>query len=106
MGVTEGIWNFYLTIFAIMIILAEIRKPEKFLYYFTFLKSFGGRGLFILFVGTLLFDVNAIYRFIIGVIFCVIGVTYIIIYFKTTDLDDERDEREEKYKDNSQKVPQ
>lgn len=75
------IFTFYLALFIGLLVISII-KWERVLMYFTFLTTRKGVGMFMIFVGSLLFDWNEIFEMAVSVLLILIGILYIIYGFK------------------------
>lgn len=71
-----------LSFFALLLAMAEFNFGF-FLKYFNFLDSYVGRGLFIVFLGSILLS-NQLYAIIVGVIIIVVGIAYMVVGSKAT----------------------
>ena len=64
--------------FSILLVLSEFRI-DRFLRYVNFMKHGLARGLYIIFLGTLMFGQEGIVEIIVGAIVIALGVLYIIV---------------------------
>ena len=62
---------------------------------FTFMAPFLGRGIFIIFAGSILFDWNHLAEFFTSLICIIVGILYIIYGFKYDDWSEFNKKREE-----------
>ncbi|KFY08035.1 hypothetical protein V492_06593 [Pseudogymnoascus sp. VKM F-4246] len=70
----------YVIIFGLAIAALEFQIPPQVSRYASFLFSFLGRGVFYIFVGTILFH-DSIVRYIIGSIIGIVGLGYSVLEF-------------------------
>ncbi|KFY29270.1 hypothetical protein V493_02445 [Pseudogymnoascus sp. VKM F-4281 (FW-2241)] len=70
----------YVIIFGLAIAALEFQIPPQVSRYASFLFSFLGRGIFYIFIGTILFH-DHVLRYIIGAIIGLIGVSYAALEF-------------------------
>lgn len=75
------IFTFYLVLFIGLLVISII-KWERILMYFTFLTTRKGVGIFMIFIGSLLFDWNEIFEMAVSILLIIIGVVYIVYGFK------------------------
>ncbi|KAM0327906.1 hypothetical protein ACHAQA_005304 [Verticillium albo-atrum] len=76
-GIILGV---YVIIFGLCTALLEFQIPPQVSRYASFLFSFLGRGVFYIFIGSILLD-NHILRIIAGSIIGIIGVAYVVLEF-------------------------
>ncbi|KAL4464165.1 hypothetical protein ABPG72_008567 [Tetrahymena utriculariae] len=76
----DKIWNFYWIVFGLMIILAEFNF-KYLLTYFNFLETQLGRGLFYIFIGTIMLGLPA-YILAIGLFNIALGLVVLYIHHK------------------------
>ncbi|KAH8894087.1 COPI associated [Thozetella sp. PMI_491] len=70
----------YVIIFGLAIALLEFQIPPQVSRYASFLFSFLGRGIFYIFVGSILLNFNTL-RIIAGTIVGIVGVAYAVLEF-------------------------
>lgn len=70
--------SLYYILFGVLCILMEL-PWERTLTFFAFLKYCLGKSLFLLFCGTLVFDLDVWYRLIVGILLIVAGCIYLIL---------------------------
>ncbi|KAF3350480.1 hypothetical protein VD0002_g5914 [Verticillium dahliae] len=76
-GIIVGV---YVIIFGLCTALLEFRVPPQVSRYASFLFSFLGRGVFYIFIGSILLSDNVL-RIIAGSIVGIIGVSYVVLEF-------------------------
>ncbi|ROT39444.1 COPI associated [Sodiomyces alkalinus F11] len=76
-GVIIGV---YVVVFGLCTALLEFQIPPQVSRYASFLFSFLGRGIFYIFIGSIILSDN-IFRIIAGSIIGIIGVTYAVLEF-------------------------
>jgi len=76
------IYTVYVIIFVVMLFIADISrlhvKIRKILFLFTFLHQWIGRGMFIIFIGALLFDWHYIFECITSIVSIIVGISFIV----------------------------
>ncbi|TVY85425.1 Golgi apparatus membrane protein tvp15 [Lachnellula suecica] len=90
--VASGIWHMipfafsgfivalYVILFGAATALLEFQIPPQISRYASFLFSFLGRGVFYIFVGTVLFD-TSVFKNILGSIIALVGLVYVVLEF-------------------------
>lgn len=89
------IWTFYQILFMAMLVVSIIRV-HRVLVFFSFLSTKIGVGIFMIFIGTLLFDWNAIFQMCVAIVLGVIGGLYIFYGIKVGDQDQKEEEERKK----------
>ncbi|KAI9883513.1 MAG: rRNA-processing protein las1 [Watsoniomyces obsoletus] len=80
-GFQSVIVGSYVILFGLAIALLEFQIPPVVAKYATFLFSFIGRGIFYIFVGSILLQKDHVLRIIAGSIVGIIGVAYCILEY-------------------------
>lgn len=96
------IWTFYQLVFMAMLVVSIIRV-HRVLVYFSFLSTKIGVGIFMIFIGTLLFDWNAIFQMCVAITLGAIGGLYIFYGIKVGDQDEKEEEERKKTLEKEQK---
>ncbi|KXJ92259.1 Golgi apparatus membrane protein TVP15 [Microdochium bolleyi] len=79
-GFQSLIIGIYVIIFGLAVALLEFQIPPQVSRYASFLFSFLGRGIFYIFVGSILLN-NGVLRIIAGSIVGLVGVGYVVLEF-------------------------
>ena len=92
------IWTFYLFLFIAMLLIS-IWRIRIVMFYFRFMRTKQGIGVFMIFIGTLLFDWNQPFELCVSILLVMVGILYFIYGCKVGNPENE----EEKNKENEKK---
>ncbi|RYP75742.1 hypothetical protein DL771_002229 [Monosporascus sp. 5C6A] len=79
-GFQSLIIGIYVIIFGLCVALLEFQIPAQVSRYASFLFSFAGRGIFYIFVGSILLN-NGVLRILAGSVVGLVGVAYVVLEF-------------------------
>jgi len=79
-GFEKLVVSIYVILFGLATALLEFQIPPQLSRYASFLFSFIGRGVFYIFVGSILFDEHIV-NDIFGIVIALVGVAYIVLEF-------------------------